>query len=44
MNNIKEIIFKLEKELLRPEIRKDKEKIKKLLSEDGFSSRYSSSY
>ena len=44
MNNMKEIIFKLEEELLRPEIRKDKEKIKKLLLEDGFSSRYSSSY
>ncbi|MBS5883867.1 hypothetical protein [Clostridium sp.] len=36
MNNIKEIIFKFEKELLRPEIRKDKDKIKKSLSEDFF--------
>lgn len=36
MNNVEDIIFKLETELLKPEIRKDKEKINKLLSNDFF--------
>ncbi|WP_195266918.1 DUF4440 domain-containing protein [Clostridium sp. 1001275B_160808_H3] len=36
MNSIEDLIFKLENDLLKPEVRKDKERIKELLSEDFF--------